>query len=88
MYLLLQVWTDPAHTIQKSSLEDSAFSLCFAWRFGDFWRFGDLFYFCQKMVIYIVTKVIKGNVTIDAWAKHKICGNHLRVRMLENNGWQ
>ena len=33
------------------------------------------------MVLYIVTQVIKGNVTIVAAAQHKISENHMRVRI-------
>ena len=40
------------------------------------------------MVIYIVTQVIKVNVTIAALAKHKLSENHLRVRISEHSGWR
>ena len=66
MHLFLQIWTDLFHINYESSLEGPAFGVCFAWRFGEFWRFGDLFYFRQKMVIYIVTCVIIGSVTATA----------------------
>ena len=37
----------------------STFGLSLAWLYGAFSRFGDLFHFCEKMVLYIVTHVIK-----------------------------
>ena len=45
MLLLLHLWTDSFDIACESSLEGSTFSLCSAWRFGDFWRFGDWFHF-------------------------------------------
>ena len=46
-----------------SYLGGPTFGLCSARRCGAFWRFGGLFYFRQKLVMYIVTQLIKINVT-------------------------
>ena len=48
------------HIKHISSLGGPTFGLCSAWRYGAFWRF----YFRQKLVMYIVTQVIKINVTL------------------------
>ena len=81
MHLVIHLWSDSFHIWPISSLGGPTFGLCSAWRFGDFWRFGDLFNFQDKMVLHIVTQVIKCYVTVVASAKHKISVNHMRVRI-------
>ena len=64
MHLVLHLWSDSFRITQISSLWGPAFGLSSDWRYGDFGRIGVLFYFRQKMVMYIVTQVIMINVTI------------------------
>ena len=76
----LQFGTDGLDITHESSLGGPALGLCSAWRFGDFGRFGDLFNFQEKMVLYIMTRVIKYYVNVDA-LNHKMCEYSLRVRI-------
>ena len=82
--LFRQSWTDSFYISHESSLAGPSFGLCFSWRFGDIWRFGALFYFRQKLVLYIRKHAIKSDVTITGLTNYKVSEEYLRVRMSES----
>ena len=57
MHLFLQFSMDSFDITHESSLGSPAFSLCSAWRYGDFWRFGDHEHFNKKW--YVLNTVLR-----------------------------